>query len=558
MKAGIFRRLGATVVVAGVVWSASIAAAQTPSASSAAQGPDQNQTLRLTLEDAVRMAVERNPELAITRLDTAVSDAAVAESRGAFVPIFSSTVGRSRAVAPPSNALLGDAGIQVDDLFSTTGVRQRLQWGGGTWSVSWDAARTTTNNPLSAFDPTLLSGFQFAFSQPLVRDRQMDAAKHQYVISRRDRQSSEMRFREAVVQTVAAVKQAYWTLKASIANVTVQERSLELAQELTRQNKVRVEAGENPPIDLVQAQAEVAQRRDNLIRARTTAGDAEDALRKLIMDPSDTSFWRVSLDPVEAPTSVGSSPDVDAAVERGLNERLDVARAKQNVENANTTVEYLSNQRLPDVRLEASYGGSGLGGTQFLRTGFPGVVTGTRSSGYGDALGQLFSSDFPSWSVGVTVSYPIGRSYEAANLARAETERLQAVQKVASLRVQAAESIRQAGRQIRGAAERVEAARAGETLAQERLDTEQRRFEVGLSTTFLVTQAQRDLLQAQVSVLQNMLDYQSALVTFEAVQQAPALTAGSTAGIAGGSVVFLPTADPKGVFRPGASSGFQP
>jgi outer membrane protein TolC len=556
MKAGIFRQLGATALTLGMVSSASIATAQTPAGSAIAQHPDQNQALRLTLDEAVRMAVERNPELAITRLDTAVADAAVAESRGAFVPVFSQAVGRSRAVAPPSNSLLGDAGIQVDDLFSSTGLRQRLQWGGGTWSVSWDAARTTTNSPLAAFDPTLLSGFQFAFSQPLVRDRQMDAAKHQYVISRRDRQSSELRFREAVVQTVAAVKEAYWTLKASVANVTVQERSLELAQELARQNKIRVDAGENPPIDLVQAEAEVAQRRENLIRARTTQGDAEDELRRLIMDPSDTSFWRVSLDPVEAPTSVGSSPDIDAAVERGLNDRFDLARAKQDVEKADTTVEYLNNQRLPDVRLEASYGGSGLGGTEFLRAGFPGVVTGTRSRGYGDALGQVFSSDFPSWSVGVTVSYPIGRSYEAANLARAETERLQAVQRVASLRVQAAESIRQAGRQIRSASERVDAAKAGETLAQERLDTEQRRFEVGLSTTFLVTQAQRDLLQAQVSLLQNMLDYESALVTFEAVQQAPALTAGNTAGITGSSVVFLPTADPKGLFRPGAGSGF--
>ena len=104
------------------------------------------------------------------------------------------------------------------------------------------------------------------------------------------------------MQTVAAVKQAYWTLKATIANVTVQQRSLELAQELARQNKVRVDAGQIPPLDLVQAEAEVAQRRENLIRANTTAEDAEDHLRRLIMDPADASFWRMRLDPVEEPT----------------------------------------------------------------------------------------------------------------------------------------------------------------------------------------------------------------------------------------------------------------
>jgi hypothetical protein len=102
----------------------------------------------------------------------------------------------------------------------------------------------------------------------------------------------------------------------------------------------------------------------------------------------------------------------------------------------------------------------------------------------------------------------------------------------------------------------VDAARAGATLAQQRFDAEQRRYEVGLSTTFLVTQAQRDLLQAQVNLLQTTLDYESSLVTFEAVQQAPPLTAGDTVGVRGATVVLLPTPAPRGVFRPGAGPGF--
>ena len=222
-----------------------------------------------------------------------------------------------------------------------------------------------------------------------------------------------------------------------------------------------------------------------------------------------------------------------------------------------TNVDFLSNQRLPDVRLETSYRGSGLGGTEFLRTGgFPGVVTGTRNRSFGDALGQAFTPDYPTWSVGVTVSYPLGRSYEEASLARADIERRQVEQRIASLRLQAAETIRQAVRQIQSGAERVDAARAGATFAQQRFESESRRFEVGLSTTFLVTQAQRDLLQAEVSLLQTMLDYQSSLVNFEAVQQAPPLAAGETLGLRGGNVVVLPTPAPRGLFRQGAGAGF--
>jgi outer membrane protein TolC len=154
------------------------------------------------------------------------------------------------------------------------------------------------------------------------------------------------------------------------------------------------------------------------------------------------------------------------------------------------------------------------------------------------------------------VSYPLGRSYEEASLARAEIERRQAAQRIASLQLQTAETVRQAARQMRSTAERVDAARAGATLAEQRSDAEQRRYEVGLSTTFLVTQAQRDLLQAQVNLLQTTLDYESSVVNFEAVQLAPPLTTGDTVGVRGANVVLLPTATPRGVFRPGAGAGF--
>jgi outer membrane protein len=521
--------------------------------------PVRTESLQLTLDDAVRRAVGNNPDLAVVQLATEVEAARVGESRSVYTPMFSTVIGRTSSVTPPSNAFLGERGVDVDDLFSSTGVRQRLPstWGAGTWSVSWETARTATNNPIASFDPSLQSGFQLAFSQPLLRDRTIDAARQQFVIAKRNQEISELRFRESVVQTVAAVKQAYWTLKATRANITVQQRSLELARELARQTKVRADAGQVPPIDLVQAEAEIAQRRENLIRANTVAGDAEDALRRLIVEPANASFWQVRLEPVEEPTGAGPLPDVNAAVARALNERYDLARAGHELENAKSTVDFLTNQRRPDVRLETSYRGSGLAGTQFLRgPGFPGTITGTRSRGVADAFGQAFSNEFPAWSVGVTISYPLGRSFETASLARADVERRQTAQQIASLRVHTAETVRRAARQIQSARERIDAARAGARLAGERLDAEQRRYEAGLSTTFLVTQAQRDLLQAEVNLLQTTLDHESALVSFEAVQQAPPLTEGQAITVSGGNVVLLPTRSPQGVFRSTGGSGF--
>src|SRR5262245_17523060 len=162
-----------------------------------AQSPAPAQPLPLTLDDAVRRAVENNPELAIVRLGTEVEAAHVGEARSAFVPMFSTVLGRSSSVTPPSTFLLGDNGVDVDDWFSSTGVRQRLPWGSGTWSVSWDAARTTTDNPITSFDPSLQSGFLVAFSQPLLRDRKIDEARKQYIIASRNQESSDLRSREA-------------------------------------------------------------------------------------------------------------------------------------------------------------------------------------------------------------------------------------------------------------------------------------------------------------------------------------------------------------------------
>ncbi len=507
-------------------------------------------SLQLTVDEAVRRAIANNPDLEIVKLAAQVEAERVRETAGAFAPVFSTVVGRSSTVAPPSNSLLGERGVDTDDWFSTTGVRQRLRRGSGTWNMSWDTSRTATTSPISSFQPSLQSGFQMAFSQPLLKDRRMDGARQQNIVAARNQQSAELQYNEAIVQTTAAVKQAYWTLKAMLANVALQQRSLELANQLARQNRARVDVGQAPPLDLAQAEAEVAQRRENLIRATTDAGDAEDRLRGLIIDPADRSFWEVKLDPIDDAVALGTAPDVDAVVAGVLGKRYDLARARNDVENARTAVDFLSNQKLPDVRLETSYGGTGLGGTQFLRTGgFPGVITGTRETGYADVLGQVFGRNYPAWSAGVSVTYALGRSSEEAGFARADIERRQAVRHVARLEVQAIETIRQAARQVRGNLERVDAARAGITFAEQRLETEERRFEVGLSTSFLVTQAQRDLLQAQLAVLQATLDYQSSVVNFEALQQAPALAGGGIAATRGGGVALIPPPAPRGVFR---------
>ena len=557
---GAFRTFARAAVVGVAVNASAVLAQQAqPSPAVTAVGsaskvqtpaPATGPTLSLTLEEAVKRAVDHNPDLAVVRLGTDVDAARVAQAKSAYVPLFSSKLARSTNASAPSSLLPGTAAIDTQDFFSSTGLQQRLQWGGGTWRASWDAARTTTNSPLSVYDPATQSGIALAFSQPLFRDRAIDEPRLQYIITQRDLQGSELKFRQSVVQTVATVKQAYWTYKALTANVTVQQQSLALAAELVRQNEARVKIGDAPPLDLVQAQAEVANRRENLIRAQAAAKDAEDALRRLIMDPEDTSFWQVQLDLADQPVGDSAPVDVDHAIATALGGRYDLSLLHQQLDNAETNIRFYNNQKLPDVRVEASYRGGGFGGTQLIRTGpFPGVVSSTIDTGFGNVLGQLFGQSFPTWSVGFTVSYPLGRSYEEAGFARAQVERQQTTQEIESLKLQIVQEIRQAGRQVQSTTERVDAARASQNLAEQRVTVETKRFEAGLSTTFLVTQAQRDLLQAQVDLLQAMLDHQSALISFEAVQLAATPGAGVGIGSSNGDVIAIPPGSPQGLFR---------
>ena len=193
-------------------------------------------------------------------------------------------------------------------------------------------------------------------------------------------------------------------------------------------------------------------------------------------------------------------------------------------------MKYAGNQRLPDVRLNASYQASGLGGTQVLRTGgFPGTIVGP---GADHRLRHRCSAscsrnDYPTWAVGVSVSYPIGESADQANYARAQLER-SAGGRAAEERARRAPSSRSAtpAWKIEMNAKRIETTRAARELAEQRLDAERKRFDVGMSTSFLVIQAQRDLAQAKTNELGAVLAYDLSLVDFEALQQAAARNQG--------------------------------
>jgi hydrophobic/amphiphilic exporter-1 (mainly G- bacteria), HAE1 family len=478
------------------------------------------EVLKLTRDEAVRMAMENNPDLAVVRYEPGASDARLAAAEAAFLPTVSSALRRNSAATPPANLFSGESGIQTDFWSGDAGVTQTLKWGGASYDVAFTSQRTTTDNPFTSFTPSLTSALQAVFSQPLLRNFKTDVNRAQVEIARRNREIATIQVSERGAQVTADAEAAYWALVVALASVDVQQRSLDLARELERTNRARVDVGQSPPLDLVAARAEVAQRQENLIIARTTALQAEDALRTLIIDPKRADYWSVRIDPAERQPPVTGAPDVDTAVRRALGERSDIAQARKQIENTDTSIALAKNQTLPDLRAQATYVTNGQGGSRLLRTGgFPGQIIGAQNTSFGSVLGQILSSDYPTWTVGLSLSYPLGRSETEANLARARIEREQAAARVRAMELSVVREVRDAALRLEQNRQRIETAKLGRELAEQRLDAEQKRFEVGMSTSFLVIQAQRDLAVARDNEQRSYLDYQLAAVNFERVQR---------------------------------------
>src|SRR5439155_2411685 len=247
----------ASLLTTSFVLAAALASAQTSAA-----------PLRLTAEDAVKMALEQNIDLIADRLDPQISDTRVAAAAGAFKPTISSSMLSNNQLQPPSS-FLTPIPTRTDVVTSNAGFAQRLPWFGTSYNVSWSTSHTNTNSFLSSYNPLLQSGLGLNASQPLLRDFTIDPARQQLAISRTNREIAGTRLRESVVHTIAAVKVAYWNLVVARANVDARRSTLDLAQELARVNKAKVDVGSLPPLDLLSAQAEVAADQEQLIIAET-------------------------------------------------------------------------------------------------------------------------------------------------------------------------------------------------------------------------------------------------------------------------------------------------
>jgi outer membrane protein TolC len=481
--------------------------------------------VELTLDAAVARALDRNLDLAVERLNPQTFDFSLAALDATYRPNFVSAFGvRSQTAFTRSQTAGGDI-LTTGTLTGNNGVTQNVKWGGGSFAVAFNNNRQEQSDLFATRNPVLNTSLTAAYSQPLLRNFRTDATRTQLQITRINQEISETELRATVVRTVASVRNAYWDLVFAIQAEEVAQNSLALATKLVEDNRARVEVGTLAPLDVTQAEAEQATRRQNVAQSRALRGTAELSLKRLIVNGTEDPFWSATIEPVDRPTYSTEALDVQGAVRKALTSRTDLEQSRKQLASNDVSIRSLSDAQLPSLDLTASYGVAGIGGTQFVRP--PGSALGAAPtqiipSGFADALSLLGEARAPTWNFFLNFSYPIGTSPAEAATARARVQRQQTLAQSRQLELQIATEVTNAALLVDTNSERLQAATAAKELAQLRLEAEQSRFDVGLSTNFFVVQAQRDLRDAQNAELRALLDYRRAQVDFERVQEIPA------------------------------------
>ena len=478
----------------------------------------------LRLEEAVTLALEKNLDIQVARLEPQSVDFQIAGFQNQFQPVLASTVGQRDLFQLPTRTINGGTRVSNATTTYNASITQEVPFFGGNYSVAWTNQRIASSDALATRNPLYTTGLVASYVQPILRGFKTDNLRQQLAITVINRDISEESARATVAQTLANVRNAYWDLVFSQSAVEVAQRATELADKLVEDNQARVEVGTLAPLDIVQAQAEAATRRQNLAAAEATAQTAELALKRFIVSGTDDPLWRQTIRPVDLPSVEPPPTDVEGAVRRALSERTDILNARKGLDTNDINIQYFKDLSMPALDVTTSYGAQGLGGPELVRSGsgLDSPVGSIIPGNYGQALSLLRNLDYPNWNFAVTLSYPLFGSQATAQHARARLQRNQSMTRIRALEIQIAAEVANAALTAQSNLKRVEAATAARELAQKRLEAEQSKFEVGMTTNFFVVQAQRDLRDAANTELRALADYRKSLVNFERAQQAPA------------------------------------
>ena len=517
-------------------------------------GVDESRPLALTAFDAVRMALEQNREIEVERLNVRQAEYDLFAARGANdISLTAASFYEHRTVPVGSVLAGGPNGSLTTKTLNYDFSAQKLLPTGGLWSAGFINARSDGNSVFASLNPQYNTALNVQIRQPILRNFSIDDARRRIRIASRALDLSDSLFRQKAIDIIARVQRSYWDLVFALRDVQIQRESVQLARTQLAQNRRMVNEGSLAPIELVSVEAELEKRSESVLTAIEAVTRAENALKQLVLGDKESAVWNQPIIPTDAPDLRAISYALPDAMASALAHRPELAQNDLKQEVNKVEVKYFDSQTKPQVDLIASYTSTGLSGTPSLAgnpfgstttllldrvnelsglSGLTPVVVPPGASlpafldgGYGQSLSNLFKNDFRTFRFGVALSLPLKNRTAEGQLGRAVAEgrKIGAQRKTLEQTIEV--EVRNAVQAVETGRLRVETARASREAAEKQSESEQRRFQAGLSTTYFVLERQNDLSAAQGRELKAMTDYSKAVSELQRVMGTTLTTA---------------------------------
>ena len=468
--------------------------------------------LDLTLNDAVKIALENNRDIQIEEKNVAVSEGEIKTQEGVFDPLFNLVSFYNDASIPTTNTFIPSGTILQKEFSAEADVGGNLP-PGTFYSLSLSTVRTDTNSPIVDLSPSWFNNVGFSLGQELLRNFGVDVNRTFIITANRTSEISEKELEKRISEVLLEVESRYWLVVAARKNLELERTALDLAVDLKNRNQIQVDVGVLPPVSVTQAESEVAAREVSVIRAENDLQAAEDNLKNtLAMDLSQ----RIAA--VDEPTTEVYTFSEQDSLAQAYEQRPEIQQVELDIANKKTLKHYYSNQRLPRLAVEGSLSLQGLGGDENPdRLSFdeePEPIPPEFNSP-SDAFRQLWNGDFATWQVLGIFSFPIFNRTASGNYIKATADLDRSVIVLSRTKDDVALDVKSAVRQIENSLRAIDAARVSTKLAKEVVANEQERLNVGIGTTRDVLEAQRDLTDAGTREITAVTSYNIALAELD-------------------------------------------
>ncbi|HZN45966.1 MAG TPA: TolC family protein [Nitrospiraceae bacterium] len=455
----------------------------------------------LSLADAVVRALQQNLDISISRQtkDSRIADIVIEQAK--FDPTLSLNGQYNRQVSPLNRPVLGFTGANLQEITIfdqnvvgvTADVTQNL-YTGTNFDLNYSPQRTFVGGPNTfLFNPAYTGGLAFTMTQPLLKNFGVDVNKTFIYIAQNNATVEQHVFLDRVMTVIATVEQTFWEMVFANENLKVAQAALKAAEELLATNRAKAKAGVMSIVDVLQAEAAVASRVEQILVAEKAIRDQEDQVRRLLNPAEEDLRQDLRLAPTDAPATALEPLSLQEAIDIAMERRPEILQAGKNIDTSELNVKFAKNQLLPTLSLQGTMGLAGLG------------------ADYNDSVKRNFSGDFYNYGAGLVLSYPLGNRSAYSTYNKRQLEARNAQSTLQSIRQQVIVGVREAVRRVQTDFKRIETTRSARIMAEKQLQAEQERLKVGLSTTRFVLDFQRDLATAQGNELRAIIDYNKSL-----------------------------------------------